>query len=327
MTENRTSEYGSRGARRYDDAPMDLPGESGISVVLATRDRPELLHAALEALGRSMRPEDELIVVDSASADPAVSRVLEKAGVHTIRLDRPGTSLARNAGVAAARSPIVAFVDDDCIVAPEWLERIEAAFSYPGLGFVTGRVDADRQASLATSVFVGAEIRRFDGPADPAAFGGAGNSAFRREALLQIGGFDEGMGPATPLCSAEDQDVFWRMVRAGWRGIYDPSIVVTHTQWRGRSQTFRREYEYGVGAGAVAIKLIRLRDAQGWPVMRARLWHDGFGAAVRSLRSGYKSGVVGGLMRATGVCAGAFRAARTPLVDGLYTTRSSSHVR
>lgn len=288
-----------------------------VSVVVATKDRPELLRSALASLRAHLRPSDELIVVDSASSDPEVRRLAEEAGARVVRLERPGTSLARNAGLQTSTAPIVAFIDDDCIVDEGWSARVEEAFADAAIGFATGRVMGDRPVSLGVSLVVEAEPRRFDGPADPASYGGGSNMAFRREALAAVAGFDEGLGPGTPLRAAEDQDVFWRLGRAGWAGVFDPRIVVTHQQWRSRGQAIRRQFAYGVGAGAVAVKLIRLR-AGGWRVLAARVWRDGVAAMFRNLFRGYQSGALAGLLLFSGVLAGAIRAAVTPLRDGRY---------
>lgn len=290
----------------------------GLTVVVASRDRGELLRGALEALGRHLRPQDQVIVVDSASKSPGVEQAASEAGVRLIKLSRPGTSRARNAGLAAASTTIVAFIDDDCLITPGWSESLEEAFADEQLGFVTGRVEPDRPASVSLSVFLEEAPRRFDRVVDPSAYGGGSNMAFRRSALASVGGFDEGMGPATALRAAEDQDAFWRVVRAGWAGAYHPSIVVTHRQWRTGRQALRRQYDYGVGAAAVAVKAIRLDDRSGWRMLRTRLWAEGFGLAWRNLLRRYESGVVAALVRVAGVLAGTFIAWVRPLVDGRY---------
>ena len=291
---------------------------SGVTVVLATRDRPLLLEGAVASIVESLRASDELIVVDSASRDPATSRIGRAAGARVIRLEIPGTSRARNAGWMAARTPIVAFTDDDCEVPSDWLSKIEAALDDPEVGFVTGRVLGDREASIASAAVVGETPKRFDGPSDPAGFGSGANMAFRRDALEAIAGFDEGMGPGTPLRAAEDQDAFWRALRAARIGLYDPAIVVTHRLWRTRGGAVAREYAYGVGAGALAVKLIRNDDPGAWRLFRRRLWGDGFALAGRHLVKGYESGAAGAAMKAIGVVVGSIRASRKRLESGLF---------
>ena len=291
---------------------------SGVSVVLATRDRPLLLKGALASIVESLRGSDELIVVDSASGDPATSGIGREAGARVIRLEIPGTSRARNAGWKAARQPIVAFTDDDCEVPPDWTARIEAAFADANIGFVTGRVLVDREASIASSAVVDDKPKRFAGGSDPAVFGSGANMAFRKSALEAIAGFDEGMGPGTPLRAAEDQDAFWRATRTAGVGLYDPTIVVTHRLWRTRRGAVAREYAYGVGAGALAVKLIRSEDPGAWRLLRRRLWGDGIALAARHLVRGYESGAAGATMKTLGVIVGSVRASRRRLESGVF---------
>ena len=291
---------------------------TGITVVLATRDRPSLLEGAVASIVTSLRDSDELIVVDSASRDAETSRIGRDAGARVIRLEVPGTSRARNAGWKAARSPIVAFTDDDCAVASDWLVRIEAALHDPAVGFVTGRVLGDREASIASAAVVDETAKRFAGPSDPAGFGSGANMAFRKDALEAIAGFDEGMGPGTSFRAAEDQDAFWRVLGAARIGVYDPAIVVTHRLWRTRGGAVAREYAYGVGAGALAVKLIRNDDPEAWRLFRRRLWGDGFAQAARHLVKGYESGAAGAAVKAFGVLVGSVRASRRRLESGLY---------
>jgi glycosyltransferase involved in cell wall biosynthesis len=291
---------------------------SGVTVVLATRDRPSLLHGAVASIIESLRSFDELIVVDSASRDPATSQIGRDAGARVIRLEVPGTSRARNAGWRAARAPIVAFTDDDCEVPSDWTVRIEAGFADVGVGFVTGRVLGDREASIASAAVVDETPKRFEGTSDPAGLGSGANMAFRRDALEAIMGFDEGMGPGTPLRAAEDQDAFWRTLRAARVGLYDPTIVVTHRLWRTRRGAVAREYAYGVGAGALAVKLIRNEDPGAWRLFRRRLWGDGIAQAARHLVRGYESGAAGATVKAFGVVVGSIRASRLRLESGVF---------
>jgi GT2 family glycosyltransferase len=219
----------------------------------------------------------------------------------------------------ATTAPVVAYIDDDCLVTEGWTAGIERAFADPRIGFVTGRVLADRDSKLPISVVTGETPRRFDALQDPVAFGGGANMAFRRTAFEQVGGFDEHMGPATRMLAAEDQDVFWRIVRAGWAGAYDPSITVVHQQWRTTGEAVRRQFAYGIGSGAFAVKVRRLEPEQGWAMLRSRLWGDGIKQGWRALRSGYETGAVSGVVRAAGVLVGTARALRTPLAEGHFS--------
>jgi GT2 family glycosyltransferase len=144
--------------------------------------------------------------------------------------------------------------------------------------------------------------------------------AFRRSALAAVGGFDEKMGPGTRLRAGEDVDVFWRLLRAGWLGRFDPDAVVTHHQWRGRRQAVRLTYAYGIGGGAVAAKAIRLDGRQGWRMLGRRVGRQGLARAGRDLAHGYASGVAMSTLLGIGTIAGALRAAREALEDGHFAS-------
>jgi GT2 family glycosyltransferase len=283
------------------------PGEA-VTVVLCTRDRAKLLEGAVAAIQAALRPGDELVVVDSASVDPQAVAPAREARARVVRAERPGLSRARNLGVAAAATPLVAFTDDDCRPAPDWIERLVAGFEDPGVGFVTGRVDADRTGRMAVSCMVDPEPRRLRLGDDPFALGVGANMAVRAEAAAHVGGFDERLGAGAPLRAGEDVDLWWRLLHAGWEGRYRPDARVSHVQWRDDGAALRLSYGYGLGAGALAAKAVRARQPGGWALLSQRLWADGLARAGRDLRSGYQTGAVASALQAAGAVAGALRA-------------------
>ncbi|MGZ6791331.1 MAG: glycosyltransferase family 2 protein [Mycobacteriales bacterium] len=253
-----------------------------MAVVVATRDRPELLDGALTALGAALRPEDELLVVDSASTGRGTAQVCARHGVPLLRLERPGTSRARNAGLAATTRPLVAFTDDDCLPVPGWTAALAGAFG-EGVGLVTGRVVADRAVAAPVSLEESTQARVFTEPV-----GHGANCCFRRDALLAAGGFDEALGPGAPGRAAEDVDAFRRVLARGWTGAYEPAAVVVHRQWRGRRASVLRSFDYGAGQVAAG---------DGW---RAAVWRDALLTAARDARAGYPTGALTGVVRAAG---------------------------
>jgi glycosyltransferase involved in cell wall biosynthesis len=286
-------------------------------VILNTRDRPALLEQTLATLPRSMRPGDELVVVDSASRDPAVGRIAEAAGARVVRCDVPGTSRAKNAGLAATTAPLIAFTDDDCTPAAGWTEAIAAALGDRSVGFVAGRVQGE-DGPVALSVTTEQRPRRFAGPTDPIEVGHGANMGFRRVALEAIGGFDTSLGGGARFRAAEDHDVFWRILQAGWAGVYEPAALVTHRQWRSRAQAVRLEYSYGLGAGAFASKSTRVDARSGWPLLARRLGTDGVGQVWRNARAGYRTATAGSVARTAGVLSGAVRSLVLPVDGGRF---------
>jgi len=307
--------------------------DTPVAVVVCTRDRPAFLEQALPAVGAALRAQDEAVVIDSASRDPAVRRVAEEAGFRVVRCEEPGLARARNAGAAATEAAIVGFTDDDCRPAPDWTAVAAHAFEGDSeLAFVSGRVVADREDGPVVAVKLDTEPRRVQGVADPTGVGHGADMFFRRVALEAIGGFDERLGTGTPLRAGEDIDAFYRLLRKGWAGAYDPRLVVTHVQWRTPAQVLRLRYGYGIGAGAVAMKAIRLDGkllplrgplGPGWRMLADRLWDGGLLVSARAVRNGHRAGIPGGVLRAAGAAAGAARAALLPIDAGHF--RSPNH--
>lgn len=260
-----------------------------MTVVLATRDRPHLLEGALLALADALRPDDRLLVVDSASRSPATAALCARLGVEVLRADRPGTSVARNRGLAAATTDLVAFTDDDCLPQPGWATALATAFA-ERTGVVTGRVVADRAVAAPVSLEESTTAADFTQPV-----GHGANCCFRRTALLDVGGFDEQLGPGTPGRAGEDADAIRRVLAAGWGGRYEPAAVVVHRQWRTRRAAIVRSFSYGRGQVAAGAD---------W---RTAVWRDALQPAARDARAGYLTGTAAGLLRAAGAASGLVR--------------------
>jgi glycosyltransferase involved in cell wall biosynthesis len=277
-----------------------------------------MLAASLEALKAALRDGDEVVVVDSASRAGGTARVTAEAGVRLVRCDKPGASRARNLGLTATTSRIVAYTDDDCLADPGFAGALDEAFVDPAVGFVCGAVLGERAEGPSVSTTSGESPLTFEGPQDPVEIGHGANMAFRREALVAVGGLDERLGAGATLRGSEDKDVFWRLLRAGWTGRYDPRVIVTHRQWRGRAQVATTNFGYGLGAGAFAVKVIRIDGRPGWQMLRAGVWDRGLTAAVRAARARHEQGVLDTMASTAGVVLGALRGSVTPIHDGRF---------
>jgi O-antigen biosynthesis protein len=99
------------------------------SVVIPTRDRPDLLARSLDAVLALDYPGFEVIVVDNMPSDSRTRELVERSDRLTyLRTDRPGSAAARNDGAALASGELVAFVDDDALVDRHWLSELAAGF-------------------------------------------------------------------------------------------------------------------------------------------------------------------------------------------------------
>jgi glycosyltransferase involved in cell wall biosynthesis len=297
---------------------------TSLSVIVPTKDRPAMLAGCLDALRDALRTDDELIVVDSASADAAaVATVAAAAGARVVRCVQPGASRARNAGVAAARHEVVAFVDDDVRVAPGWATGIASAFVDASVSFVTGRVDAppgqtERQRLVAIKDDPEPAVLDRD---TPSPLGASANLGVRRSVLAAVGGFDEMLGGGAPLEAAEDLDLFDRLLAAGHVGRYEPAALAWHEQWREGWSLVRLDWRYGIGSGARIAKLVRGDRRRVGRVLREVFWVDGLRVIGRSLRSFERLALLTTTARLAATVVGVARGLATRVVDGRYVAR------
>jgi glycosyltransferase involved in cell wall biosynthesis len=292
----------------------------GISVVVCSRNRPQLLEGCLEAIRADMSSCDELVVVDSASRDAQTWRVAERYTDRVLRCGRPGLSRARNAGLRATTRPVVAFTDDDCRAADGWTAALRETFADPQVSFVLGRVFAGPGGTGTASVHDVPEGRVLDATVALESIGHGANMAFRRAPLLGIGGFDEMLGTGSRLHAGEDKDAVWRLLCAGCTGRYEPRAGVMHVQWRGRAASVRLAYGYGQGWGALSAKARRADRTAGEQLLRRGLGSAGLAQAWRDLRAGYRTGVLVSGSWTAGVMVGAWRGHRMPVRDGRYVS-------
>lgn len=276
---------------------------SDLSVIVCTRDRPQALAACLSALAAQHHPPREIIVVDNSARRSAESVCAAHPQVCYVHEARPGLSVARNAGIAASRQPLLAFTDDDVEVHPHWTAELVRAFSQAEVEAVTGLVLPASLGSEAQQSFQ-FEMGGFGERFVPLLFGpaffsgsrhqgaqvwriGAGaNMAFRREVFARIGGFDERLGAGAAGCS-EDSELWYRILASGGSCLYEPRAVVLHhhrSDWAGLRRQVR-DYMCGHVAALVA-QYDRHGDRGNLRRIYRQLPRHFLATAVRTLRQG-----------------------------------------
>lgn len=222
------------------------------SLVMATRGRTAEIAEFLESVLAQgpIAAEAEVIVVDQNGDDrlaPVLSPYAGRVALRHLRSAVANANHARNLGLAAARGAIVGFPDDDCLYPQGVLERVAAAFGRdPALMLLTGPSESPA-GGLGSGRW-----RAEAGPIDARSVWTSViefNLWIRRPLALALGGFDEAMGPGTPIGSAEGNDLVLRAVAAGHLARYEPALRVIHPDKRLTEVAVARARLYGRGLG------------------------------------------------------------------------------
>jgi len=254
------------------------------SIVVSSRDRPEMLLECLASLAAQATARAvEVVAVEQSGPDrriaPRRAAALFEGTPFTFRHVVSGTvgaSRGRNLGIRRSTGPVVAVTDDDCRADPGWIEALCAAFAADReLAMVCGRVLPDGEG-MAVAVHAATEAAAFRRGDDPSALGSGNNAAFRRAALEAVGGYDERLGPGTPLRAGEDTELFYRVVRSGLRAEYRPEPVVYHRAWRRPEERLELAWCYGLGSGVyLAREVLARRDPRAAAILARRVVRAG----------------------------------------------------
>jgi len=204
-----------------------------VSVIVPTYEEAARIDGFLRQFADQTLPRDafELIVVDGGSSDRTREIAAGLADQVIVQTSR-GIGGARNDGVAVARAPIVATTDADCIVPPDWLERIVGHFGAPDVVAVCGPDGPlERGWKPRLVFFVVRSLIRLAALAGIFGTGGT-NSAFRKATFLEVGGY-------RPLPHSDDVDLGVRLATKG-KIVYDPALYVRLSVRRLEKQGYMR---------------------------------------------------------------------------------------
>jgi O-antigen biosynthesis protein len=239
-----------------------------VSVIVCAYNAAATIDDCLSALGRVDYPDVEVIVVDDGSTDDTAERTLAYPWARLIRVPNGGLSAARNVGLHAAAGEIVAYVDADVRVEPCWLTYLVQPFADRNVAAAGGPnvVPADDgwfAQCVARSPGAPNHVLLDDRIAEHVP---GCNLAIRREALLQIGGFDPIF-----LRAGDDVDVCWRLQEDGRDVAFSPAALVWHHH-RGSLAAYWRQ-QVGYGEGEAWLRLRHRRRFSGGSVnWRGRIY-------------------------------------------------------
>jgi GT2 family glycosyltransferase len=242
-----------------------------LSIVVPTYKRRDLLLRCTDALRRQeLAAPYEIIVADDGGEDGIRELVAGLARrdrrVRYVYGHHAGPAAAKNRGIGRARANLIAFVDDDWIVAPDFVRRTVAFFDeHPESPAMTARMvaaadspfvervnhfqyETDMRLLLERRNRLAHHLRNFLAgthyPFRPQAapyISASGGLVLRRSVVDEVGVFDEN------LLIGEDTDLAWRMRAVGITLFYNPAIEIVHNYRATFPESLRQQFHYGVG--------------------------------------------------------------------------------
>lgn len=236
------------------------------SLIICTRNRPQLLSDTVDSVLAGHEIPAEIVIIDQSAQPHSILATLKPdraCVIHYVWSHSIGLSRARNEGLAAAHHEWIAIIDDDMYVHPDWFGALmRALIGASPCAVVTGQVRPSE--SEVAGGFAPSTIE----DQTPAVYQGrvlievlsAGNMALQRLAIQDVGWFDERLGAGAAFRSAEDNDLGYRLLEAGYRVLYVPAAIVYHRAWRSKREYVPLRWSYGFGRGAFFAKHLNWRD-------------------------------------------------------------------
>ena len=234
-------------AEAFADAPFPAAERRAwpkISVVVCAYNEAATIDECLTSIENLTYPDFEVILVNDGSRDATGAIARRHASVTVLDIPNGGLSAARNVGLEHATGEIVAYTDGDVRVDPDWLTHLVRPFLASDVVGAGGPnlVPADdppmaqciaRAPGSPTQVMLDDRIAEHV----PGC-----NMAFRRDALLAVGGFNP-----IYLRAGDDVDICWRLQARGWKIGFAPSALVWHRHRGSLRAYWRQQVGYGEG--------------------------------------------------------------------------------
>ena len=239
-------------AAAFADAPFPAAVRATwprVSVVVCAYDAADTLADCLDSLERLDYPDYEIVLINDGSSDATSEIAYGHERVRVIETTNQGLAAARNVGLAAATGEIVAYTDADTRVDPDWITFLvqpllsddDVASDVVGSGGPNVVPADDPWMAQCVARAPGGPTHVLLDDQEAEHVPGC-NMAFRRDALIEIGGFDP-----IYLRAADDVDICWRVQARGWRIGFAPAAFVWHHHRSSLRGYWRQQVGYGEG--------------------------------------------------------------------------------
>lgn len=257
--------------------PATFQTQPQISAIICTHNRDRYLAKAIDSLLIQTCENYEILIIDNASTDrtaEVAQAYLSNPRVRYHYEAKIGLSVARNTGAQLATSPLIAYLDDDAIASPQWLQTfIEAYAQDPKLAISGGKVTLIWECTKPEwlSENLSGNLGFYDLGDQPVQIDTPGltprglNYAIRRTFLDQVGGFDLNLGRVGKnLLSNEELHMTNLALQSGWNVTYLPNAIAGHHVapervkrswflergwWQGISECYREQLAGEAGFG------------------------------------------------------------------------------
>lgn len=259
------------------------------TVVICTRNRADGLRRTLASLERQTDPEFQVVVVENGSEVPYSAAVVAESALRYcehVTESRPGLSRARNRGLEAVTTELVAWLDDDEVADPGWMHRVKQGFMHEtkpaGVCGVMLPAELETEAQVRFEQYGGFHKGRDMTPQVLQAgtptvlsplyplpsFGAGGNMAFRTAELKATGGFDPCLGAGTRTNGGEETGPLSLLLLTGQTLLYWPAAITWHTHRREMEALRKQLWGYSAGLSGFYASMLRSRPAVAFDLLR-----------------------------------------------------------
>jgi GT2 family glycosyltransferase len=221
-------------------------------MIVPTYNRPAQLMSCLESMRRLeySREDFEVIVVDDGGqtlSEETVTRFSPQLNISLITQEHRGPAMARNRGATHAKGSFLAFTDDDCTLAPDWLSALGTRFDQTPDRMIGGRtfnMVSGNLYSEVSSLLIEYLYSYYNKDPGQARFFTSNNFALPADQFRTISGFN----PSFQRAAGEDREFCERWLRHGYQMTYAPEVKVYHHHTLTLSAFWRQHFNYGQGA-------------------------------------------------------------------------------